>query len=107
MGIYPQEEVIDSEGNLRSGTCTFDPASRSAVIRIRESAEEDSRLIIKACHERVLVHELLHLTYNLTEPVDTIESIFYHEHEHELLEKMAKTLIMTKYDLDFDWFKNF
>jgi len=58
------------------------------------------------CEEKVLVHELLHLKYNWLQGPSNYESEYVDAKEHQLLEQMAKTLILTKYNLDREWFNN-
>ena len=64
--------------------------------------------ITKYCAEQILIHELLHCKYNWCERnYDSIEVVYYDTLEHSLIEQMAKSLLMAKYNLKFDWFKNF
>lgn len=68
--------------------------------------KEDSSINYKVCHELILVHELLHVKIPMFENEDSsIGNVFYEINQHALIESLAKTLIMAKYDLDFDWFK--
>ena len=60
----------------------------------------------KCYQEITLVHELLHLKFNCIENEDTYEGKFLELHEHQLIEQMARSLIMAKYNLKPDWFKN-
>lgn len=105
--------VLCSEDKMLLKNCSgeneFERVSKSAVIRIN-NFENDSKdnYIVKICDECVLVHELLHCKYNWikTKPND-IESIYYNDREHQMLEEMAKSFLMAKYNIDFKWFKNF
>lgn len=36
--------------------------------------------------------------------VKPIEGVFYEEKQHQLLEQMAKSLVMAKYGIGFDYF---
>lgn len=76
------------------------------VIKIRR-ANEIPDCIEKTPHELTLVHELLHFKYLLIEDDSTIEGTYYETKEHQLLEQMAKSLIMAKYNIPYAWFKNF
>lgn len=76
------------------------------VIKIRRGNEVPDA-IEKQPHELVLVHELLHFRYMGFENNSTIEGVYYDMKEHQLLDQMAKSLIMAKYNLSHDWFKNF
>lgn len=108
----PQESFVtglDSEGEI-----VFNYINRSAVIRI---VSPDTSLLqdilVKFCAEKILVHELLHLKYNLFRITDvydskgSMEDVVANNLEHSEIEKMAKTLIMVRYGLDYDWFRNF
>lgn len=97
-------EKDDLELDNVSGEVDFEYTNKSAVIRILYKIDD---FISKMPHELTLVHELLHLKYNLVHPADGgqhIEQVFYDMHEHMLLEQMAKSLIMAKYNLTYDWF---
>lgn len=98
-------EKDDLELDNVSGEVDFEYTNKSAVIRILYKIDDD--FISKMPHELTLVHELLHLKYNLIHPAESgqhIEQVFYDMHEHMLLEQMAKSLIMVKYNLSYDWF---
>ena len=49
--------------------------------------------------------EVLHCKYNWIANNDSYEGKYVDVMEHSLLEQMAKSLIMTKYDLSLDYFK--
>ena len=79
---------------------------KSAMITI-ERREDMDDFICKQYEEIVLVHELLHCKIMLYEKDRmTIEEFQFMLNQHQLIEQMAKALIMTKYNLTFDWFKN-
>lgn len=99
--LVDQEELEDCQGRN-----DFIHSIMSSLIRISRHHEETS--VTKECHEQTLVHELLHLKYNLMDADSkSYESTFLSMEEHRLLEQLAKSLIMVKYNLSFDWFKNF
>ena len=88
------------------GSNSFVHSLMSSLISISKYHEEG--LVAKECHEQTLVHELLHLKYNLMDSDSkSYESTFLSMEEHRLLEQLAKSLIMVKYNLSFNWFKNF
>ena len=63
--------------------------------------------VVKYFAEKTLVHELLHLKYNWFVPQkESVESVYYDTLEHSLLEQMAKSLIMAKYNIPLSWFKS-
>lgn len=64
--------------------------------------------IMRQSQEQVLIHELLHFKYMGFEEngASTIEGAYYDEMQHQLLEQMARSLFLAKYDLQPDWFKH-
>lgn len=59
----------------------------------------------KTVHEETLVHELLHCVFMTFEGENkTIEAVYWSTKQHQILERMAKSLIMAKYDLDYSYF---
>ena len=95
-------------GEDRCGENEYQVTNKSSVIRILKQKFYGDR-IVKFCHEETLIHELLHLKYGMVCPVDPVSYAEAHlrAHEHMLVEQMAKSLIMAKYNLPFEWFKNF
>ena len=90
------------------GTNDFQVAGRCSMIRIVKPDDDIRSRIVKYCAELTLVHELLHCKYNWTlKSTDSIEYAYYDTLEHGLIEQMAKSLIMAKYSLPFEWFNNF
>ena len=83
----------------------FDMVDKCCVIRILDQKYYGDR-IMKYCAEKVLVHELLHCKYNWLAYEESYEGKYVDVMEHGLLEQMAKSLIMAKYDLSFDYFEN-
>lgn len=88
------------------GECSFDMTNHCAVIRILEKRYYGEDRIMKYCAERILVHELLHCKYNWLTNANSYEGKYVDATEHGLLEEMAKSFIMAKYGLTFDYFKN-
>ena len=89
------------------GENVYQVDSKSCVIKILKPEYYGDR-IIKYCAEQILIHELLHCLYNWVERnYDSIEVAYYDTLEHARLEQMAKSILMVKYNLSFDWFKNF
>lgn len=84
-----------------SGENYFIPVNRCSQILILEKDDyEKENPLMKYCAEKILVHELLHLKFDLS----TIEQ---EKNEiHILVEQMAKSLVMAKYDLNLDYFEN-
>lgn len=87
------------------GENMVDTVNKCCIIKVlKPEYYGDSPMLY--CAEKILVHELLHCKYNLYESNGTYESDHLDMSEHSLLEQMAKTLIMVKYDLPFDYFVN-
>lgn len=92
---------FNDDGNL--GENSFDMVNKCCVIRILDKKYYGDR-IMKYCAEKVLVHELLHCKYNWLSNDSSYEGKYVDVVEHGLLEQMAKSLIMAKYDLGLDYF---
>lgn len=88
------------------GENEIDFVNKCALITIERKENMDD-FIMKQPEELVLVHELLHCKITCLEKNNMSREEFCYELEqHQLLESLAKSFIMTKYGLDFDWFKN-
>lgn len=88
------------QGNC--GENEFDLVNKSCVIRILDKKYYGDR-IMRYCAEKILVHELLHCKYNFVANDNSYEGVYFDTMEHALLEQMAKSLIMAKYDLPFEY----
>lgn len=81
---------------------------QSAIISIRPLDEVTSGRNTKYCAEKSLVHELLHLKLDLADfDNPPIEAVVFSYTQHQKIEQLSKSLIMAKYNIPFDWFKNF
>lgn len=102
------DKIIDLDGSAADyavGYNTFVYESELSNIQILQ--KEKFNGMGKYCAEHILTHELLHCKYNWMEPEGgSYESAYLVKTEHKLLEQMAKSLIMAKYDLGFDYFKS-
>jgi len=85
------------------GENSVDIVNKCSAIRIIDKKYYSDNYILRYCAEKILVHELLHCKYDF-EYADTYEARYLDVSEHALLEQMAKSLIMAKYDLDFEFF---
>lgn len=56
------------------------------------------------CMEKTLVHELLHCIYGWIDGNESYEGVYLMAKEHQQIENLAKSLIMAKYGLDYDYF---
>ena len=102
------EELYNDSGAELAGDNNFQITNKCSLIQIVKASEDVKSRIVKYCAEATLVHELLHCKYNWTvKSSDSIEYAYYDNLEHSLIEQMAKSLIMVKYNLPFEWFYNF
>lgn len=98
--------VVSPDEFIEEGVCgenEFDMVNKCCVIRIMSKKDYGDR-VLKYCAEKILVHEMLHCKYNWLSPPDTMEGKYMDTLDHSLLEQMAKSLIMAKYGLSFDYF---
>lgn len=101
------DELCDEYGAELCGRNNFNLEIKSCHIRLIRPNEDRTSRIVKFCSELTLIHELLHCKYNWCKAPENHEGIYYDILEHSLIEQMAKSLIMAKYNLPFEWFKNF
>ena len=102
--IVDPDEMDDLDNN---GQVNMNFVDHSANIKLAKiSQDERERSVSVPCQEAILVHELLHLKYNLLILEDTYEERVLDLNQHMLLEQLAKSLIMAKYHIGFDWFRN-
>lgn len=109
--LFLDDWIIKAEivplSELPSGTVAenaYEYTLKSSDIRLGKLNNDGN----KEYHELSLVHELLHLKFIFTDGGEnTLECSFMARYEHMMIEQMAKSLIMAKYNIDFDWFKNF
>ena len=95
------EEVIDAAGY---NTFIFESSQANIQLLSDESYKENNTLF-KHCMEKDLVHELLHCKYDwMGCQGGTYESVYLDATEHQKLEEMAKSLIMAKYGVGYDYF---
>jgi hypothetical protein len=98
----PDDFAVD--GRMGENSMVFE--NKESMIRILEKQYYPNDAIAIYCAEQTLVHELLHCKYNFLQNKGTYESIYVDVVEHQSLEQMAKSLIMAKYNLDFDYFRS-
>ena len=99
--------LCDMRDSENAGENEYQAGSKRSLIRIATDYDGED-FIEKICHEKILVHELLHCKYNwvFINAGNYVEA-YFDTADHALLEQMAKSLIMAKYGLAFEWFKNF
>lgn len=105
---HTTDEIIDSEGVKQEdteGLNTYVFESSQASIQILTKAQHDKEnMLFKYCAEKILVHELLHCKYAWLDNGTSYEGVYLCMKEHQLLEEMAKSLIMAKYNLEHNYF---
>lgn len=109
-----QAHLVDSQKDMALDDCEGEavttPTVKVGIIRIlRERPEDSDGYPEKMCHEKILVHELLHHVFPTAEQsrdFRTYEGVQYGLVYHQNIERMAKSLIMAKYGVPFSWFKN-
>lgn len=106
--IKANYDCTSLNGQEIMGNCNYCAVNKCATINLCIPDEDTKSRIQKCCMEGTLVHELLHCKMMLADgsPENT-EGKFFNECEHALLEQLAKSFIMVKYGLTFEWFKNF
>ena len=96
---YTKTDDLDPNDN---GYCDFDFVHKCAIVKIRANKADD--IMIKQPDELILVHELLHCKYPIYEKDGDYDSKIRADLQHQILEDMAKSLIMVKYNLSLYWF---
>ena len=102
------DDLRDQDGEECWGLNVHEQINRVATISVRKfKAGEDDQSPKKYCAEQILVHELLHCTYNwLQKDYKDHAAAFYDVKDHQQLELMAEALILAKYNLKRDFFYN-
>lgn len=99
------EKLMNEQGVFLEGRNNMTFASNSVYIEV---GQHEAETIEKHCEELTLVHELLHCKYAYLENTNaTVEVAEYELLQHQKLHEMARTLLMVKYNIGLDWFKNF
>ena len=103
------DEIKDDEGNFLWGVCEHHTEGSAASITIYNKrdfeSEETDDMWLKPCAELTLIHELLHLQFEYSDATaDTDNEMLRAHFTHSSLERMAKSLLMARYNLDKSWF---
>lgn len=95
----------DESERIMSGMCEFDFNNREANITVVNTKQSIDDSIIKEIAELTIVHELLHIKQEYIINIEPENETSFHKYvAHQELEAMAKTLLMVKYNLDYDYF---
>lgn len=107
--IVPADELseVDEDGSRACGLVHYIIPEQCASIGIMRAEDWPADSIRKFCQELFLVHELLHL--KLWRPASvgtahTAEGLLADAHDHTVVDQMARSLLMAKYGLEYDWF---
>lgn len=90
------------------GKIEYQHSLKTGLISLIKKPKDVDTWITKFCMEQTLIHEILHPVLDIcsyTKP--NVEQFFLDNAIHQRVEQMAKSLLMAKYDLSLDWFKNF
>lgn len=102
------DEIVDANGDKVEDAAGFNTfvfeSSQSSIQILSKQSYEDNGNLYKHCMEKDLVHELLHCKYAWMQNGGSYEGTYLEAKEHQLLEEMAKSLIMAKYDVGYDYF---
>lgn len=97
------DEAIKEGNDTCDGINNVTHSTKTAIITISHCKDID--LAFKHCEELVLIHELLHCNIMAVENADrTIEQCIYEEVMHQPIDVIARALLMTEYNLTFEWF---
>lgn len=92
----------DIEDDL-AGCNESEYTSKTACITIRKDMPED--MWVKQPHEEVLIHELLHCKFlNIEKTNKDIESLYYEQTVHTLLDDMARAIFKARYNLTNEFY---
>lgn len=97
-------QLTKEDGSLIEGYCQFSFENKDAKIVISNMPTTDSAITFST--ELTLIHELLHLKKEYLQKsytdggTESFEDLLLHQSQEE----MAKTLLLTKYGLEKDWF---
>lgn len=103
-------EVLDvdscEDDDICWGYTRPDFENKTARIQIYTGRiNEDDPIAFQNFEELTLVHELVHLRFGLMKEGTLYEDLVTNTHQHSVIESFAKSLILAKYDLTFDYFK--
>lgn len=82
--------------NTRVGETEWENVERIAIVKILDEKLYKNR-VIKYDFEEILVHELLHIKFNiLQENPNDYEELVFDQFQHQLIEDLAQALVMAK-----------
>lgn len=101
------EEELHMEEDTLDGMCEFNFNNKEAKIVIFNGKYVSDDTIMRQIGELTVIHELLHIKAEYLSDMDIVgkENETFHKYiYHQSIETMAKSLLMVKYNLDYDYF---
>lgn len=97
------DDAIKDGNDTCDGINNVTHSTKTAIITISHCNDID--FVFKHCEELVLIHELLHCTIMAVGNTQrSIEACVYEEVMHQPIDTIARALLMTEYNLTFEWF---
>jgi len=88
---------ISTIHSLKVATISFHPITE----------ESKKKELLKYCAEKIMVHELNHIIFDVAKFNDGgYADVEFELLQHQKTELMARSLLMAKYGMSADWFKN-
>lgn len=88
-------KLVESIGDETCGECIANYVNKTATISVLREMPKENRTTVFPV-EKVLIHELLHCKF-MSVDNGSLESRFYDEMQHQLLEDVAYALWSAKY----------
>ena len=103
--VYSELYLDNEEETEVYGYCTRNFENHEALIKIAHKKNFKST-VARPIEELTLVHELLHCFIFPLEPKDgaTYEQAYLGLAQHVKIDKLAKSFIMAKYNIDYNYF---
>ena len=102
-----EDEISYEEELLLDGICEFNFNNKEAKIKVFNGKYKDVDNVVKQICELTIIHELLHIKLEYIRDIDILGSendTLGKYIKHQATESMAKSLLMAKYNLDYDYF---
>lgn len=103
--VYGELYLDNEEETEVYGYCTRNFENHEALIRIAHK-KNFKGILTRSIEELTLVHELLHCFIFPLEPKNeaTYEQVYLGLSQHVKIDKLAKSFIMAKYNIDYNYF---
>lgn len=103
--LYMEDDTLHE--NLLFGICYKNHENHDALIQI-SNKESLQGYCTRNIEELTLIHELLHcliFPLGVDKEKSSYESVYMELDNHIKLEQISKSLLMAKYNLDYDYFR--